>query len=288
MWIQRDWWENQISQSARDRITARLNERLNVEHRVTDDLVFPHRVYTGPEMDVLYHSYIESFDYHEWFNPNHPMSLPDIFSRELTAAEKTALKLGEDTASSFASLHEWVESVFETVKSPLFMKLSGTSGKNEKPLYPLQTSAEVMRRLQSVDEFRKREYDVLDKRTDVILMPWRHDLDPRYEFRVFRFKGKTTGASQQHWSRLYQYSSDELESIERALLSAKFDGLPGTMVTDVWIDIEKQHCHLIECNVFGCHSGAGSSLFRWLDDADVLHGRTNVPELRYQSILQHI
>tara|TARA_R110001599_G_scaffold91574_1_gene240561 strand:+ start:2005 stop:2157 length:153 start_codon:yes stop_codon:yes gene_type:complete len=48
--------------------------------------------------------------------------------------------------------------------------------------------------------------------------------------------------------------------------------------------VATQTCHLIELNPFGAHSPAGSSMFNWIQDRDILYG--NVPaELRYLSAI---
>jgi D123 len=143
--------------------------------------------------------------------------------------------------------------------------------------------------------FLNQEYRSDKKNVALVLMPWNHTLESKYEFRIFVVNGKLTAVSQQMWYKLYQYSQDELDLIMNALDDLKFmpDVPYDTFVGDVWIDLQNvnegdHECHLIECNPFGAQCGAGSSLFEWSNDFDQLYGKKNTIDFRYLSILSYI
>ena len=168
-----------------------------------------------------------------------------------------------------------------------FVRLSSTSGKNEKSVKPFTTTEDIISHIASVKLFVDQEYR-RDKISSLIIMPWNDQIDDRYEFRIFVVDGILTAASQQNARELYNYSAEELESIEYALNHISFlnDAVCKTYVADVYIDVDDRTCHLIEINSFGVHSGAGAALFHWITDYDILHGLNDgPPELRYLSII---
>lgn len=179
-----------------------------------------------------------------------------------------------------------------------FVRLSSTSGKNEKPVRPFTNSLDIIKHLASVKLFTSREY-CRDKDTYLIIMPWindnkehnehneHNDTDKLYEFRIFVYDGKLTAASLQKYWILQQFSEEELEAIEYALLNIPFiDSAPyKSFVADIYINVNTSKANLIEYNPFGPASGAGSSFFNWIDDYDQLHNKQNVIELRYLSLI---
>jgi hypothetical protein len=56
-------------------------------------------------------------------------------------------------------------------------------------------------------------------------------------------------------------------------------------VIDAWVDFESKKLHIIELNPFGPSSGAGSSLFHWIEDYDLLHGKNLEIIFRYISTI---
>jgi hypothetical protein len=99
-----------------------------------------------------------------------------------------------------------------------------------------------------------------------------------------------TGASPQRWWEVHNYTSDELEMMQQVLsqTAEKFKSIAitATYVADVFIDFDTGELKLIEFNPFGAHCGAGASLFNWVTDYDVLHGKSE-PELRYLSVINY-
>ena len=235
-------------------------------------------------MDVLYYSFIESYDYHIWYDHALPMAPQNVSLYRLSDHEKATLAKGSTEMAHKLPLVKWVESCIADISTPLFVRLSGTSGKNKKSLRPLQDADDIVRFLVSNPLFVEQEYNK-DKPTYVIMMPWIQKMQSKCEFRLFRYRGKITGLSQQYYTLLFQFSTGELNSIQQAIHKADFTGYPENMVADIWIDFNTSTCHLIECNPYGSHCGAGSSLFHWIEDHDVLIGKSE-PEFRYLSIIK--
>lgn len=241
----------------------------------------PHKVEeTNPFLSTVHQAYLDSFDYHVWCDKKKDVSLlkitPDIKTVLLDMYSKRV-----KTTEGLIDFKNEIGKVISGYHGGWFMRLSSTSGKNEDALEPLYTAEDVIKRLASIKLFVEKEYR-RDKNTYLVLIPWKMDieLDPQYEFRVFVVNGKLCAACPQRWFDQYQYSEQELDRIEKALLNINFNQYQ-TYIADVYIT---DHCELIEFNPFGAHSGAGSQLFNWITDYDLLHGK-GTPELRYRSAI---
>lgn len=289
LYIDKEWWENDLTNKARDTIL----QRTSLGRVVTDGSVkTPHHVSQNETLKTVYFSYIESFDYEHWYSNScdNPLAPRDVHIRKLSEKEQSLLILGRLEELELTNLREWIQKIIDHfAPEPVFIRLSGTSGKNEKGLTPLRSTDKVIHRLGSVKLFKEQEYKIVDKTTSLIVMPWSQQMDPKTEFRVFIYRGRVTAASQQHWSSIFHYSSEEITTAALAIESATKDlvKFANTFVADVWIDFDKKTCHLIECNPFGAHCGAGSSLFNWIKDYDILHGKAE-PELRFKAIIPYI
>jgi hypothetical protein len=166
-----------------------------------------------------------------------------------------------------------------------FVKLSGTSGKNEKSISKFSNAEDIIAHLASVKLFVDQEYK-RDKETYLILIKWDDKIELRNEFRIFIYNKQITGISQQS-KKLFNYSQEELEIFQEAFENINFiENLPyKDCVLDVYVDLELKKCILIEINPFGAHCGAGSSLFKWDDDYELLHSNLKDIEFRYLSII---
>jgi hypothetical protein len=126
----------------------------------------------------------------------------------------------------------------------------------------------------------------LDSRGSITLyfIPWVH-IDPKREYRVFICEGRMTAISQQHCYTVYEDDFDRVAdvqlihryfvdsirpviahssySIDIAVLEEEGDSGPPTA----------SRVYFIEINCFGKEYAAGSSLFGWLQDEDILYGR---------------
>jgi hypothetical protein len=123
---------------------------------------------------------------------------------------------------------------------------------------------------------------------DIYLLPW-VNIERVNEFRVFVCNNTITAISQQN---LYYKLYDEL-SISKIpeTLQTIVDYFNKEIVTKInWISsysydfaIVNGYPYFIEMNCFGKEYAAGSALFHWLLDEDILYGKTgeNVIEFRY-------
>jgi hypothetical protein len=253
----------------------------------TDHIDVPHALCpANPALTAIYWAYLEGFDYQQWYSSDIPNGPKDVVLIQLSKEEKKSLCAGKIEAMT--ALNQKLEQVCSSSKE-YFVRLSGTSGKNEKPVRPFKTAADIIEHLTRVDLFRTREYE-REKDTFVVLIPWNDAIDPRCEFRIFVVNNKLTAASPQRYWEHHQHSSEELEAFETALNNIAFIGkVPyQTFVADVYIDVATATCHLIELNPFGAHCGAGASFFNWIDDYNVLYGLDGAPpQLRYLSAINY-
>lgn len=280
-----NWWDN-LSEHTQKIISNKTNF-------VLDKVDIPHDFQFDDESKFItkvYKSYIDSFDYHIWY--------PLINHLENVPKDVIIINIPQDLKDIFIKIynHEMVDNdILSIFKSDLlkkmipnkkyFVRLSGTSGKNIKSVRPFTNINDIILHITSNKLFIVQEY-MRCKDSCLILIPWNEDIQEKYEYRIFVVNGQLTGASQQHIRQLYNYTSDELEMIETSLNNISFlDKMPyKNYVADIYcID---NVFKLIELNPFGAHSGAGSSLFNWITDNDILNG-IKQSELRYLSIINY-
>lgn len=232
------------------------------------------------QLRVVYQTLWDGFDYNVWYSPalcggasGVKMMLLDDSVKQLMLAQQA---LPREVVSQ-------IESMIEEDKQ-YFVRLSSTSGKNYTPLRPYTSANQIVSLLSTCKAYVDKEYK-RNKPTYLILVPWNDSIDSRNEFRMFVVNRRVTAASPQRWGEIHNYSQDELEEFQDVLSNASFiQHVPhATFVADVYI--AKQQCHLIELNAFGAHSGVSSSLFHWVEDFDLLHGKTKYGEFRYLSII---
>lgn len=108
-------------------------------------------------------------------------------------------------------------------------------------------------------------------------IPWL-DLNFDLEFRVFIYKGNIKGISQQHLYHinptLSKMSLEDKEKLfENLVDKIKESQLKITHINTYTMDIGftiSKDVYFIELNPFGAKYSAGSSLFHWVDDYDIL------------------
>lgn len=301
LFVDCDWWNFVLTEFAKKTIQqrlAQLDTKPLLDHKSA--VAVPHpTAYSKAEL-CMYRTYLDSHDFQEWYkmlrNADENTRLIQIsaeekrvFARLAAAHLKDALEITKESLQSISSFLEKVDGVLKGSEQEWFMRLSGTSGKNECPVEPVATVDQVVKRLVSNVLFLHQEFERFDKETWLILKPWNDKIEKRTEFRVFCCGGKITGVSQQHWQQLFCYSDEELAAVEKAITNAAFlNNAPYfNYVADVWVSFADAQCHLIEFNPFGAHCGAGSSLFEWISDFDKLYGnvKDNAVELRFTSLL---
>ncbi len=286
--IDSTWWDS-LSVYCKDIINKKIN------NFTIENIIIPHDFQFDNEskfLTLMYKCYIDSFDYHVWYSylknqiyvPQNVVLIPiyaDVKKIFVTLYTNNK-KYSDDIA--LKQLKNDIE-INMKADTQYFIRLSSTSGKNEKSLVPFSNASDIISHISSLKLFIDQEYN-REKESYLILIPWNNDIDDRYEFRIFVVDGKLTAVSQQNARKLYHYSSEEIDIIEYALNNISFNVPYTTYVGDVYINIETHTCHLIELNPYGAHSGAGAALFNWIDDYDILHGLSDSPEFRYLSIIK--
>ena len=289
--IDKEWYST-LTDYCQNLIRNRLENDFEL-----DIVTIPHVIQIDNSKKVLnmiYTSYLESFDYNIWYDKsmiNGPQNvqmlyIPSIVKKIFSDAFQTG-----SLDMSNTELLLFKNEITNCLKSnqSYFIRLSSTSGKNEKSLKIFHNADEIIKHLISNKLFVFQEYDVI-KDTYLIIIPWNDKIDERCEFRLFYVNKKLTGASIQKWWELIQHSIDELELFQDALSDIKFVDMIEyqNFIVDVYVDSDTKMCHLIEINPFGAHCGAGSSLFNWITDYDILHGMTDKkPQLRYLSAINY-
>jgi hypothetical protein len=123
---------------------------------------------------------------------------------------------------------------------------------------------------------------------DIYLLPW-VTIEPVNEFRVFVCNNKITAISQQNlYVKLYDEQSIQKIPENLNIIIEYFNKEINTKIT--WISsysydfaIIDSKPYFIEMNCFGKEYAAGSALFHWLLDEDILYGKSgeNIIEFRY-------
>ena len=304
--IDPSWWES-LTYYIRELISIRLHNNFKL---VTVKIPNEDSNKVGvedPRLLIIYQSYIDGFDYNVWYPLTSSFNIsgvkmihiPDVLKKCFLTCNKDIISNDKNLITNF------LKTVYDTVNrnQKYFVRLSSTSGKNEKAVKPFifndeeslddVLSNKLIKHLTNMNIFATREYK-RDKDTFLILIPWNDYIDDRCEFRIFVVNNKLTAASPQKWWEVHNYSPKELKAIETALNNCTFivNDVYKTFVADVWIDMKNKTCSLIEFNPFGAHCGAGSSLFNWETDWDILHGMNShglspTPVLRYLSIINY-
>lgn len=161
-----------------------------------------------------------------------------------------------------------------------------TSGKNSVPVKPCRTAKEVVAHLAENPDIGMRDWARTDKDTYICFQEWNDAIDTRNEFRLFVFGDRIVALSPQRYWACHDYTQEELEAVEKAVLTCKLENpfAPGIpYIIDAWIDFELRVLHVIEYNCFGDHSGAGSSLFNWIKDHNLLYGQEEQTQFRFVS-----
>ncbi len=114
---------------------------------------------------------------------------------------------------------------------------------------------------------------------NIYLIPW-VNIDPKYEFRIFVFNNQITGISQQN---LYSKLLND-DDIQKEKIIPKLKSINEFFNSDIknkvnWINnysidfalIDGVKPYVIELNSFGQEYAAGSALFHWIIDHDILY-----------------
>lgn len=286
--IDESWWKT-LTKYIKNLLIQRLKEHFIGKHIPSnylfriDGVEIPHKIQKDPRLTIVYQTYQDGYDYQLW----HHVAPPGVKMIKLSLATKDALY--NKNIKDLSEIKSQLEEVLDG-KQQYFVRTSSTSGKNEKYVEPFNDPNRVLTHLLSVKEFALREFGRPEKDTFIIFVPWNLDIDSRTEFRLFVVNRKLTCASPQKWWECHNYTEEELNIIENNIIHNRIykESPYETFVADVYVDLDKKICNLIELNCFGDHSGAGSSLFNWETDHDIMYGLVDeLPEFRYLSVISY-
>ena len=278
--IDDSWWDT-LTPGIKDMLHQRLKDPFKIEK-----VSLPQTGYQSDKrLSIVHQTFQDGHDFHVWYGKT-KCAPPNVLMIKLSEETKKALCTKD--VNNLTELKTYLDKVCDG-KQKYFVRTSSTSGKNEIPVSSFTDPDKIISHLLTVKEFVHREFERVEKDTYIILVPWNPLIDSRTEFRLFVVNRKLTCASPQKWWECHNYTSDELSIIENALLKSSLyqDSPYDSFVADVYVDMDKQTCNLIEINCFGDHSGAGSSLFNWEEDHDLLYGKYQEPELRFLSVFSY-
>lgn len=134
-----------------------------------------------------------------------------------------------------------------------------------------------------------------DTTINLYIIPWL-ELETDYEFRLFVYNNKLTGISVQHIykrnEKLNNKTDDDIKNLVQRIIDYFYNNFlkkwsltkSKNMIENYTIDIAFLNINLIyfiEVNPFGAEHAAGSSLFHWIYDKDILCGNGDIVEFRY-------
>ncbi|KAL2153835.1 hypothetical protein VTH82DRAFT_2510 [Thermothelomyces myriococcoides] len=195
------------------------------------------------------------------------------------------------------SMQHILDSVTGKGKSgPIFVRLGATSFKDSFDIHepstkpgPLQPrdADMVVRRMLTSGRVASRLLALSDRvwpddpGEAFVIQQWSEEIDMRREVRAFCYRGRVTAVSQDaFWKKLgwrEQYSHGFAQAIldlwERVRGFLPFDTCTMDLLMTPPSNTTGWKARIIEFNGFGAHLNTGSSLFHWVNDADILEGR---------------
>lgn len=158
---------------------------------------------------------------------------------------------------------------------------------------PYQSVKQIVESLVTNREGHNPLNDVVDGELILYLLPWR-ELHQDREFRVFVCNNQITAISQQHLYSVNETLQTNNELLPRWVdrILAYFETVIKERITHVknyTIDLvimeDDETVYFIEINCFGKEYAAGSALFHWILDEEILYGRTNNEEFTVRYVI---
>jgi hypothetical protein len=173
----------------------------------------------------------------------------------------------------FSKLQDLIRRINEVVKecynektrTCAFVKLGSSSTKHDYPPEQVFNGEDAIQHLLGSDSvLRFLSCGV------IIVRKWRDDITRFNEFRVFIKTHKVIGISQQFIYESIPFSYENVYSDMSKDIQQLWDNIKNRLeykdaILDVWFDYDMKP-QLIEINPHGPWTGAGSSLFHWIDD----------------------
>lgn len=255
-----------------------------------------------PEVQKIeYQAVRQQTDYENW------KALKDIDREQVITLDETctqilalAGQIGRHTFELPQLYHEELCEVIDKIEnelpesySPFFVRLSKCSTKGgHGGVGPFWNSKQIVRAL--VTSYRCVDVFSSGGICKLYVSPFNSQFNPDDEFRVFVYNKKVTCISQYNekedcgWGMLDDKTLSLVCSNIVDLYYALMDRaatlnicLPDCLTMDVLcLRTQNFATELVEFNTFGAQMSAGSCLFDWIDDYDLLHSTGGLEEMR--------
>lgn len=146
-----------------------------------------------------------------------------------------------------------------------FVKLGSSSTKHDYPPEQVFNGEDALKHLLGSDRVMR-----FISCGVIVVRRWRNDITRINEFRVFIKSHKVIGVSQQFIFETIPFSYETIyheviNDIQKLWDNIKDKVEYNDAILDIWLDYNMKP-QLIEINPYGPWTGAGSSLFHWVDD----------------------
>lgn len=259
---------------------------------------------TAVNHEKLYLMQITSFHAQHWYNllPEN-VTFPSLLV-ELTHSEVSALielkkkrdnvtvdKYGKYSGSEIIintlnALIDKIQNAFanKPLKGPIFVRLNSLSPKSPHNKIKIQTGWITKMFDLLIDSLRTYETLSLPMDHSIMIRQW-EQIDPANEFRCFVYKNRLTAISQYHCYNYYkklQGREEEIRDVIYRFYLKIFQHLPyEDCVIDVILCTNTElNVKIIEFNSFGSDGMAGSGLYNWARDKNILYATHGKPDIR--------
>lgn len=254
-------------------------------------------------IDEINRMYYYQFAYNEWYESvkkilPYGITIIPIEEKDRLKLRNTAIMIemaGYDTSivqKSISSISKkLVNTIYDAIKvagGTIFVKTNFTSGKNDSGVIKFHEPTSILTHLVRYPSFKKEwvapDVSKIKYQPHIIIIPWDHAIKSEGEFRLFITKGELRGISQQKWFEKFPRVLENKDAIIKKIIewySKKIK--PILYVPDITIDIfldidklgtdEEVDPTFIEYNSGGAYGMAGSSLFEWDKDYEILCGK---------------
>ena len=272
----------------KEQLTDKNRYNTNNHHDI--DWTYGHIISIDEYEQLMSHSYRD-----KWA---HLQKVDGIITHEFTKAEvkilcetRSALYTGKRPGSLKEELDDIESRMPDLTNNQYFCRLNQCSPKDglykEGPFTDnakaLDSIISSLRSNKELERCKKAESGNL-----VYFIPWRTEWKNWFEFRVFVYHNKVTAISQYNWSRnlglvnypLQQWGKNIIEFCEKIVIEMP-NTTEGNWVIDVIVDPNTNNVELVEFNCFGAELAAGSALFGWIQDRDILYSNGSIVEFHY-------
>lgn len=170
---------------------------------------------------------------------------------------------------------------FISGNEPYFLRIDACSPKDCPYDGPVFSGLDIVKRIST--SWRCHNSLKYDDEINIILKPWRSEIDIGREFRVFVCNKRVTAISQydSYNNHGWEQDKDMIHDIVYKTISL-YDNTNyfyDNCVMDIYVNVQND-VELIEFNSFGMEMASGSALFEWVKDRNQLYGLTDYIEVR--------